>query len=200
MDAWMMLGEMLRPWVVPVGSALAGAVTGGVVARVVSSGEARRVRRERYGQNILAALGSAGIAARRAQDQAENEDYLHETGQAPEGPEDISEPLMLPSEAREIWVNTQLAASIERGHTASRAMNGWAFHMHESLLAGMRKAPELERLREQLRLGEYLVVAWLEGNATGVDFKRSEDDVYARFAPQYTDGDLPEYRPFLPGV
>lgn len=153
MDAWMMLGEMLRPWVVPVGSALAGAVTGGVVARVVSSGEARRVRRERYGQNILAALGSAGIAARRAQDQAENEDYLHETGQAPEGPEDISEPLMLPSEAREIWVNTQLAASIERGHTASRAMNGWAFHMHESLLAGMRKAPELERLREQLRLG-----------------------------------------------
>lgn len=159
MDAWMMLGEMLRPWAVPIGSALAGAITGGVVARIVSSGEARRVRRERYGQNILAALGSAGIAARRAQERAENEDCLDEMGQAPAGTEDISEPLMLPSEAREVWVNTQLAASIERGRVASRAMNGWASHMHESLLAGMRKPPELEQFREQLRLGEYLVVA-----------------------------------------
>lgn len=76
-------------------------------------------------------------------------------------------------------------------------MNGWAFHMHESLLAGMSRAPELERLREQLRLGEYLVVAWLEGNASGADFKLSEDAVNARFAPRYSEGDLPDYRPFL---
>lgn len=184
----------LEEWAVPIGSALAGAVTGGVVACVVSSGEARRVRRERYGQNVLEALGSARSAARRAHNRAENEDYLAETGQAPEGPQDISEPLMLQSEAREIWVNTQLAASIERGRGASRAMNGWAFHIHESLLAGMRTPLELDRLQEQLRLGEYLVIAWLEGKATGVDFKRSEDAVYARFAPQYRDGDFPDYR------
>lgn len=120
MDVWTKLGEMLGPWVVPIGSAVAGAVAGGFVARIVSFGEARRVRRERYGQNILAALGTAGVAARTAQERAEQEHYLNEIGQAPEGPGDVSEPLMLPSEAREIWVNTQLAASIERGRAAGR--------------------------------------------------------------------------------
>lgn len=193
MTDWVTTASIARDWALPLLAAIIGAAAGGYATWRIARVESKRVRRERYGQALLDALGSARIAVQAARGRAYQAQQLDEWGQAPDGPEDYNDPLSLPREARDIWVNSQLAATLERDRTAKLALSGWALHHHESLLSGADRIEELDWLDDQLQLGEYVVVAWVAGDAPAIDFKLDKEPLREKYAPKYTEKDVPDY-------
>lgn len=189
---WTEIGSFLDIWAVPFGAAVSGALTGGLVTRFVGRGESRRLRRERYGQALLDALGSARIATQDALSAAQDAAAANAIGQVYEG-EEILTPLVLREEARDILVNAELAATLERRRQGQLSVKGWALHHHESLLAGCERVDDLRWVDEQLQLGEYLVVACMALRANGLDFARSKAEVIERYGPKYQDRHMPDY-------
>lgn len=88
----------------------------------------------------------------RERDKAYHADALDADGASPESLDELPAPLILRGEARDLWVNSQLAATLERKPAAKRALSGWALHHHESLLAGSIRVHEFEWLDERLQL------------------------------------------------
>jgi len=172
-------------WVVPLVSALLGAVVGGLATYLASLALGRRERRARYGEALLASLGAA--RRKTQQTRAEFDRY------SPQGTGRLKQGIQLWEEAAAISAQTGLAASLAWTSAGKRAMQGWALHHHESLLAGVTSRAEMIWLLDQLQVGEYLVIAWVAGDARARDFRLSRDDVVQRFGPKYRDVDMPDY-------
>ncbi|GAA1136375.1 hypothetical protein GCM10009651_20540 [Microbacterium natoriense] len=192
MWSWLAVSSFLQTWGIPFGAAVIGAVAGGLVTWVVGRNESRRARRERYGQALLDAMGSARVAVQNARASASAATASDCLGLPRQDGEDI-EPLMLRREARDILVNAELASTLERRREGQLSMKGWALHHHESLLAGCEQVMDLHWLDEQLQLGEFLVVAWIASRADGEDFAKDKATVIQRFGPKYTGRHVPDY-------
>ncbi|MGC0371310.1 hypothetical protein [Microbacterium sp. SLBN-111] len=193
MSDWATFAAIMKDWASPLVAAVIGAIAGGIATWRFARAESARLRRERYGQALLDALGSARIAVQSARTRAHRADRRDPDGLLPQTTDGAEEPLTLPREARDIWVNAQLAATLEKATASKLAISGWALHHHESLLGGAARVEDFDWLDNQLQLGEYLVVAWLAGDAPGIDFKLDRATLHAKYAPKYTQRDLPQY-------
>jgi len=155
--------------VVYLASALLGALVGGLVSLGVSSRSARRARRERYGEALLAALLAAQKKLAGATEDA---------------------PTTVRDEALEVWLQTELAATLELSRSGRRAMQARAAGLYEALTEGAVSGLD-EELEEQLDVVTYLVVAWTAGHARGRDFARPTEELAPLFGPQFQDSEVP---------
>ena len=169
-------------------SALLGALAGGLISLGVTARNARRDRRVRYGEAMLATLGQAhrkvgGASGTRGEP-------------GPDPGRLVSGRLLFPDEARAIWVQAELASTLEWRTSARRAIEGWALYFYEALSRGAGSELQLEWLEQQLEIGTYLVIAWTAGRATGRDFRRSGAEVEVLFGPHPSEGETPDYGQF----
>jgi len=169
-------------------SALLGALFGGLISLGVTARNARRDRRVRYGEAMLATLGQAhrkvgGASGTRGEP-------------GPDPGRLVSGRLLFPDEARAIWVQAELASTLEWRTSARRAIEGWALYFYEALSRGAGRELQLEWLEQQLEIGTYLVIAWTAGHAAGRDFRRSGHEVEALFGPHPSESETPDYGQF----
>lgn len=147
--------------VISLASALLGALVGGVASFAIASRGARRDRRARYGEAMLATLGvvHSKVAAARA---------------------DPAAPVELRDEAISLWAQAELACTLEwrRGR---REMRAWVHRLHDTLINVKAGDTDLAALERQLDLGVYLVIAWTAREATGQDFARPAQEIDAHF-------------------
>lgn len=149
-------------------SALIGAVVGGLISLSVSAYSARRERRARYGESLLATLASAHrkLAEALAADEAQ------------------PRRLVFRDEAIAIWTQGELASTLEWSAGGRRAMRDWTTHFYELLSCGAGEARELRSLDRQLDLGVYIVIAWTARHAKGRDFRRPASEIEELFGPR----------------
>lgn len=179
MSDWTTFATIIRDWTLPLVAAIIGAMAGGYATLRVARTESRQARRERYGKASLDALGSVRVAVQAARTRAFRAAQLNEWGQAADGPEDISAPLALPREARDIWVNSQLAAMLKRDREARLAISRRSFHHHESLL-------------EKVPTGSRISTGWTTNSSSARSLRPSPAASIRPSRPLYRDG--PEYR------
>jgi hypothetical protein len=152
-------------------AALMGAVVGGLISLSVSAQSARRERRARYGESLLATLTNAHRRLATAVAMVEESSAL--PGR-----------VVLRDEAIAIWTQGELAATLEWSASGRRAMRDWATDFYELLSRGAGEVRELQSLDRQLDLGVYIVIAWTARHARGRDFRRPGSEIERLFGPR----------------
>lgn len=179
----MHLDPSVSDWLVPLASTIFGALIGAGLSLWVSLVLARRERRARYGESLIAALVSAREKVHAAQTKL--------SAEAGNGSAVLTDPLMLHQDAAAVRSRAALLSTLESSEQGRRAIAAWAFHIHESLLGGAQRLRDVEPMLGMLSVGEDVVVAWITCRATGVDFKLSIQEAGQRFGERFTDADMP---------
>lgn len=172
----MQLTDATATWLVPSIATLGAVLLGAVLTLILNDLVARRLRRQGLAEQALEAVTQARLTVAEARMNTATPGFSSAVYDA--------------RSATAIHARLDMVANSERGEDR-RAISAAGYHVHEWLLGGASAIQELDALQAELWRLSWLLMAWERRAARGRDFKLTHAEVRDRFAPQFTERDMP---------